>query len=651
MSTSQGNLGILEDRSLDVIQVSHINIIKMKIKLRVWLVFLMIVTVLMIAPISCAQLQPNHQAPIHKIKQFNIADSIVVSAYQENSFPHVVNKANDVVAKQKEAHTTQGKPQLQKQTKTDVHVQDKQVRFGAPGTKNVSQENIVQEIVPKSDELIAKKTKTDLNTNKKIPPNSSIKFISNTISGKSDLPNILLSIVVAFLTILVSVAIAIFSEKKEFEALDRNVILDHIIKAKWLIFILSLTFFPLLFWNGLLTSFRLAEIFLWIICIVFINKILISSYHWMKGNKFSLRFGYLKNLRNIQDMEEAWRSVWQTENINHQNEQEFFDIFHSTIDRTIQNNENNLSVGSKLLDDFYNFFNKRSIGFFTWSDKTLVSVLQWHFEMWDKKQEHLNQDNNINKYSMYGQISSTMDSIFQQIAEISLKERHNYSFFKRFKNHAEKHSQTLVSSRYYNGDLFRIFYKVFFKNILEAPERFDIWEHYFPKEWKITKVNLQDPDNIISRITLKISMDWASRRIWEKNEENDFQLDDVSRNLFPDVDPILWAPILLFVFSPYGDDRCRAVIERPWNFGFFGRPKSFDPSEKKEVKEEYRHDESNTFDLSFFLFKDQFSKDNLVSYIHALERLSYPEESKEERKRLRLHGLFDKMLKFPDPPE
>lgn len=167
----------------------------------------------------------------------------------------------------------------------------------------------------------------------------SLQYILVGVDGDSDLPAVLLGIVVALLTILISVAIAIFSEKKEFEALDRNVILDHIIKAKSLLLYLGFAFLPLLFWNGSLPWTRLLEIIFWIIGAFFITKILINAYYWMKGNKFRLRFDYLRGLRNRQDMEEAWRSVWQTENINFQNEQEFFNIFHSTVNRLLENDE------------------------------------------------------------------------------------------------------------------------------------------------------------------------------------------------------------------------------------------------------------------------------------------------------------------------
>ncbi len=69
------------------------------------------------------------------------------------------------------------------------------------------------------------------------------------------------------------------------------------------------------------------------------SKILINSYYWMKGNKFSLRFDYLRNLKNVKDVEESWYSVWQAEKINPQNEREFFEIFSSTIEQLLKNNE------------------------------------------------------------------------------------------------------------------------------------------------------------------------------------------------------------------------------------------------------------------------------------------------------------------------
>lgn len=159
------------------------------------------------------------------------------------------------------------------------------------------------------------------------------------MEGLTDFPSILQGIGVAFLTILIPVAIAIFSDKNEFKALDKNVILDHILKAKSLLIYLALIFFPFLFWNVSCQWLRFLWFIIWGVGVIFMTLILVDSYRWMKGNKFEIRFDYLRKLRDTKDLEESWRSVWQTEKINSQNEQAFFEIFASTVDRLLEDNE------------------------------------------------------------------------------------------------------------------------------------------------------------------------------------------------------------------------------------------------------------------------------------------------------------------------
>ena len=146
----------------------------------------------------------------------------------------------------------QSQPPSLIQSKGANHPQ-KQIIASESSTENAKQKKSVPPVVTKSNKVLVKKAETDTNTKNENQSTDYIlvaaKVIKAGISGESDLPSILLGIVVAYLTILISVAIAIFSEEREFEALDRNVILDHIIKAKSLLFYLGLTFLPLLFWN------------------------------------------------------------------------------------------------------------------------------------------------------------------------------------------------------------------------------------------------------------------------------------------------------------------------------------------------------------------------------------------------------------------
>lgn len=164
-------------------------------------------------------------------------------------------------------------------------------------------------------------------------------FISKTVVESTDLPNVLLVIGMALLTVLISIAIAIFSEKKEFETLDRNVILDHIVEAKSFLAYLALIFLPFLLWNALPSFGKSIALIFWGIGTYFVVCILIRSYRWMRRNKFDLRFDYLEKLTNLEDLEESWRSVWQTRNINPANERRFYEIFSTKIGELLRNDE------------------------------------------------------------------------------------------------------------------------------------------------------------------------------------------------------------------------------------------------------------------------------------------------------------------------
>ena len=153
-----------------------------------------------------------------------------------------------------------------------------------------------------------------------------------------------------------------------------------------------------------------------------------------------------------------------------------------------------------------------------------------------------------------------MNNIFTNIEERSLKERIAYSFFEHFIKHAKDCKKVLLEDvnkqdyyRHYISSLFTIFYRVFFENIEKSMEKRDVWEHYFPKVWKVTKNNLENKENIISKISLNEFLQWAQVRIWKMEEDFDSHLDDISRNLFPKVEPIIWAKILILFLQDMGE--------------------------------------------------------------------------------------------------
>lgn len=309
----------------------------------------------------------------------------------------------------------------------------------------------------------------------------------------------------------------------------------------------------------------------------------------------------------------------------------------------------------RLLSDFDAFVNNRSISTLSWSKEFIPKILEWHFEMWNlsRRGDSTTEDYSDTRFQ-YRHLYSSFSSILVKVEERTLKEGTVYNFFYYFKRHVEKHHKRLAASNddkeySYMEGLFSMFYRPLFESTDTSPDRNNIWEHFFPDEWKIRKSHIQNEKNIVVNFTLNFFMSWARDRILDAKEDYDRKLDDAMRNLFPELDPILWAQILIFIFSPYApDNRIKSVIERPWNFGRFGRSITFTGTMDKEIiiRSREKQFEGSTFEMAYLLLPNQFSKDNLSKYIATLKELKYEEHSRENTKQTQLLYLFEEMLKY-----
>ncbi len=328
----------------------------------------------------------------------------------------------------------------------------------------------------------------------------------------------------------------------------------------------------------------------------------------------------------------------------------------------------NLKTVSKLLNDFSNFINNRSIIFLSVLGEVFPKILEWHFEMWEKTYRLIKEKEKLDEWASYNEVLRVSDSIVEIIEERALKERASFSFFEQLKEHIDKHQKKVIGEHYYAKYFFmNVFCPIFFKNITDSPERYDVWKHYFPQkpqDWKITKNNLKDKENIIPNIILHEFLRWTQDRILKREEEFDKKLEDVSENLFPEVEPIIWSRVLVFVLSSYGESRVKSMIERPWNFGFIGRMRTYSgfPSDSEKeldkkmseaAQSEKKTETEKTFELAYLFFMQQFSKENLEKYIKEIKALKeeYGEDSKEERKRLELLDIFKGMEKYIEEVE
>ncbi len=483
-----------------------------------------------------------------------------------------------------------------------------------------------------------------------------------------DSTNYMQSIGLALLAILIPFAIAILTDilqkkrhkDKEFSDLDLHVALDNIIRIKYLLLYVVLVFVPPIFWRIaplmpeciLFVPWIVGFIATWVISLVGnvgLAKTIVRQYSWTKGNVWDFRISYLKSLTTVKDLEIVWRSVWETENIDTQKEKQCFEIFSSVIDKMLQNTckENSLKSISNFLSNFSLFIKHRPINFL-FSQEVFPKILEWHYTVWAKQQHLLGKENLQKEWAHYSEVLRFLDTLMAIIEERALKEHvESYLFF----HYLNQHCGVYKNHQEYLSHLLDNFYRIFFEHIHESPGRHSIWMHYFPAEWKITKNNLEKENNSITLISLANFLHWASERIFGAKEKYDFVLDDANRNLFPEVDPITWAELIIFVLSPYDPaNRIRSIINKPWSFGFIGRTKIF-VGEEPDYRKSHETELRNTFELLYTVAKfqplfNQFSEENLKIYISELKSLEYESNSIEEIHRSNLLYICTKMLEI-----
>lgn len=372
-----------------------------------------------------------------------------------------------------------------------------------------------------------------------------------------------------------------------------------------------------------------------------------------------------------EDLQKAFLELWSKSDQDIKKEflLDFIDLFifmSKKIDTLISKEEP--TIVFNYLKDFSDFVNNRSIIYLVLYKEVFPKILEWHSLLWEKEIIYSDDDTNREKWYKYRTVVTTLSSLIKTIEERSFKEKQAYLFFYHFNKHVEQNIAKILKNKkeqekFYVKSLFDTFYEVFFKEIDNSPEKYAIFD-YIPTEWKVSKNNLDDRENIMTRITLIQFYDWAQMKIWPPDTKTILIVDEMIICLFPGIDPMTFAPILIFVLSPQvTENQVKFIIERPWNFGKIHRPmpSRFFPSGiereayMKIISDDYeqkkKQETEKTFELICLLFKNEFSKDKLKDYVIQTKSLTYPENPLNERKRIRLLNIFEGILLFLEKPK
>ena len=322
----------------------------------------------------------------------------------------------------------------------------------------------------------------------------------------------------------------------------------------------------------------------------------------------------------------------------------------------------NLKTLSQLLGDFSGLVANRSTALLFIFEEPFSKILEWHFKIWKREYLYLGKQNELERWSSYDELSRRLDAIFQEIGCRALKDTTSFSFFKKFKKHVEEHKNEVVEpvidgekrKFFYADFVMGEFYRMLFENAPSSRLEEDVWkEPYFPKEWKVTKVNLQDKNNVIAALSLKNFIFWAQDKIQKTTNENksDLQLDRIAANLFPELDPPLWAKLLTFLMRPWGENRMESLIQQGTIFGHArpfssviknGNEHDFFAQRDRVVNEQ----EQATLELAILVFPDAFTVEKMEGYLNDLQRLERDSDSIEESRRKDFISIFKNIKKI-----
>lgn len=470
------------------------------------------------------------------------------------------------------------------------------------------------------------------------------------------LPELMQGAGIAVLTLLVSFAIGIFIHhlgdgERRGNFLDLHVALDYVWKFKLSVILLLMIVISPFLMSIESVIFKLIVFIVWAIAMAELLMLLFRLYEWVKGDKDDFRRKYLSDFPKTQhDKIVSWTDFWSTDRNSKTGftEPDFFLSFSKQIDVLLKSDsESDWKTLLKLLDGFVAGIDNRNKTFLLIFPEYFPKVLEWHFVLWKRQYSQYAKDIPAEDRKVYV-YTFQVDNLIDRLIKYQTKEaligstRNAHSYFKCFEDHIEKYKDEFIEGKkfpYLYVEKLPI-YTDWFEMIPRSPESYDIWNHYFPTSWKVTISNLQN--NKISNVWLRRFIDWSQSRLWKSEVIWDENLEEISKELFPDVDPIMWAKLYTFIMRPWSGSRVKSFIEKPVNFGYVGRVVSgYGDDVEQNFASEYETQLQTTFDIVIYLFGRIFTLENLNKWIAEINELQYPDDSDEFRRKEALRSIFN----------
>lgn len=437
----------------------------------------------------------------------------------------------------------------------------------------------------------------------------------------------------AIITIFIAVSIFLVDKDAGNFEFDRKVILNKVINVKLLSFYLLFLLIPLFFWEISPNYLKLIILVTFIYCFFKIAKSLIRTYKWMdvfepknsdskKDNyRMSLRLDYFKTIKDPEERSYEWNYIWNNKGklIAPQDSNQYFKIFVSNIkdllkEKNYRQAATYLSILIKSIDNLplYDWF---------FYETLLKETLYWYKLSFDLSKKKDKKDN-IGDCIYF---ETTTENLLKELTNSLGKNRTEYLFFEFFKKHINEN----IKDEKYIAKTVNLISSILFN--LKTENLYSIFADSFPEEWKIKKETFKE--NLIQKILLNNYLNWVQRKIWdhdnkEKNEFDD-NLETVTNQLFPAVDPSTWACWLTFLISPYSK-RVDEYLKKHRVFGLLGRVFTYTGKRTDErFVKDIVNQKKETYELLLEIFPALLSIEKLKEYKSEAEILHYEKHTSE----------------------
>lgn len=401
-------------------------------------------------------------------------------------------------------------------------------------------------------------------------------FSNLSVEGLISLP----ALMVGF---LIAIAIYNFEDSRSGLKIDAPTVISQVVgvdKVLIAIFLVSLS--PIL-WpqkEDSITVYALPLLIeIYLLGLLLLIQSLQRAFNWAKsietGNqdnfRVSMRIRYLESLTD-KEKRSAWEKIWQADNDIRKliDERQLVRLFVASV----KNIKDKNSFAPWLIQDIIS-----AIDTIHTDDPVIMQELV-NFCMSDAF--GITGKDDINKRKEAGELHYSMNlrRLFFKVLGKSLEKNDNSLF------------SLIYSARTYlkdNGQNEASFIRVFAPNFFSLIEKHDdnhwIWET-IPDDWKITL------EKLLKKDTSKTTLAWLDAYVkWLHNHtlitSNPAEfiriLDEVSREVLPKADPITWARLFAFHWSPYGVNdgeesehaQVRNFIENHLTFGIMSHVLTF----------------------------------------------------------------------------